>query len=105
MDRQKIKVYMLSGLLAALAAVAMVGRLAATPPGVAQGIKSQAIAAVILGGISFTGGRGVVVTVLGMAMIASGSNILGILSFFQQDLIGTAIIAAVWFDNIKSASS
>ena len=65
-DRQKIKVYMLSGLLAALATVAMVGRLAATPPSVAQGIKSQAIAAVILGGISFAGRRGVGVTVLGM---------------------------------------
>ena len=107
-DRQKVKVYMLSGFLAALAAVVMVGRLAATPPNVAQGIELQAIAAVIIGGISFTGGRGVVITALVgaliMAMITNGLNILGISSFFQQVLIGMVIIAAVWLDNIKSAS-
>lgn len=96
---------MLSGLLAALAAVVIVGRLTATLPNVAQGIELQAIAAVIIGGISFTGGRGVVVTALAMEMISNGSNILGISSFFQQDLIGMAIIAKVWLDNIKSASS
>jgi ribose/xylose/arabinose/galactoside ABC-type transport system permease subunit len=43
-DRRKIKVNMFSGFLAALAAVVMVGRLAATPPNVAQGIELQAIA-------------------------------------------------------------
>ena len=75
-DRQKLKVYALSGFLAALAAVVMVGRLAATPPNVAQGIELQAIAAVIIGGISFVGGRGVVLTALVgaliMAMITNG---------------------------------
>lgn len=108
-DREKIKVYMLSGFLAALAAVVMVGRLAATPPNVAQGIELQAIAAVIIGGISFAGGRGIVLTALVgaiiMAMITNGLNILGISSFWQQVLIGVVIIAAVWLDNIKSAKS
>jgi ribose transport system permease protein len=106
-DRQKLKVYMLSGFLAAVAAVVMVGRLAATPPNVAQGIELQAIAAVIIGGISFTGGRGLVVTALIgaviMAMITNGLNILGISSFWQQVLIGIVIISAVWVDNIRSA--
>ncbi len=105
-DRQKTKVYMLSGFLAAVAAIVMVGRLAATPPNVAQGIELQAIAAVIIGGISFAGGRGVVLTALVgaviMAMITNGLNILGISSFWQQVLIGAVIIAAVWLDNIKS---
>ena len=106
-DRQKLKVYALSGFLAALAAVVLVGRLAATPPNVAQGIELQAIAAVIIGGISFAGGRGVVLTALVgaviMAMITNGLNILGISSFWQQVLIGAVIIAAVWLDNIKLA--
>lgn len=105
-DRQKLKVYMLSGFLAALAAVVMVGRLAATPPNVAQGIELQAIAAVIIGGISFTGGRGLVLTALVgaliMAMITNGLNILGISSFWQQVMIGIVIIVAVWLDNLKS---
>ena len=104
-DKQILKVYTLSGFLAALAAVVMVGRLAATPPSVAQGIELQAIAAVIIGGISFTGGRGMVLTALVgaliMAMITNGLNILGISSFWQQVLIGVVIIAAVWLDNLK----
>lgn len=105
-DRQKVKIYMLSGFLAALAAVVMTGRLAATPPSVAQGIELQAIAAVIIGGVSFVGGRGIVLTALIgaliMAMITNGLNILGISSFYQQVLIGFVIIAAVWLDNLKS---
>lgn len=105
-DRQKTKIYMLSGFLAALAAVVMTGRLAATPPSVAQGIELQAIAAVIIGGVSFVGGRGIVVTALIgaliMAMITNGLNILGISSFYQQVLIGIVIIVAVWLDNLKS---
>ena len=105
-DRQKLKVYMLSGFLAALAAVVMTGRLAATPPSVGQGIELQAIAAVIIGGVSFTGGRGIVLTAfvgaLIMAMITNGLNILGISSFYQQVLIGVVIIVAVWLDNLKS---
>ncbi len=105
-DRQKVKIYMLSGFLAALAAVVMTGRLAATPPSVAQGIELQAIAAVIIGGVSFVGGRGIVLTALIgaliMAMITNGLNILGISSFYQQVLIGFVIIVAVWLDNLKS---
>lgn len=107
-DRQKIKIYMLSGFLAALAAVVMTGRLAATPPSVGQGIELQAIAAVIIGGVSFVGGRGMVLTALIgaliMAMITNGLNILGISSFYQQVLIGIVIIVAVWLDNLKSRS-
>lgn len=105
-DRQKVKIYALSGFLAAVAAVVMTGRLAATPPSVAQAIELQAIAAVIIGGVSFVGGRGLVVTALIgaliMAMITNGLNILGISSFYQQVLIGIVIIVAVWLDNLKS---
>ena len=106
-DRQKVKIYALSGFLAAMAAVVMTGRLAATPPSVAQAIELQAIAAVIIGGVSFVGGRGLVLTALVgaliMAMITNGLNILGISSFYQQVLIGIVIIIAVWLDNLKSS--
>lgn len=107
-DRQKVKIYALNGFLAALAAVVMTGRLAATPPSVAQAIELQAIAAVIIGGVSFVGGRGIVLTALIgaliMAMITNGLNILGISSFYQQVLIGIVIIVAVWLDNLKSSN-
>lgn len=107
-NRQKVKIYALSGFLAAVAAVVMTGRLAATPPSVAQAIELQAIAAVIIGGVSFVGGRGIVLTALIgaliMAMITNGLNILGISSFYQQVLIGIVIIVAVWLDNLKSSN-
>ncbi len=106
-DQRKIAIYTISGFLSAIAAVVMVGRLASTPPNVAMGIELQAIAAVIIGGISFTGGRGIVLTslvgALVMAMITNALNLLGVSSFWQQVLIGMVIIAAVWMDNIKSA--
>ena len=106
-DQRKILIYTASGFLSAIAAVVMVGRLASTPPNVAMGIELQAIAAVIIGGISFTGGRGIVLTslvgALVMAMITNGLNLLGVSSFWQQVLIGMVIIAAVWIDNIKAA--
>ena len=106
-DQRKVLIYTASGFLSAIAAVVMVGRLASTPPNVAMGIELQAIAAVIIGGISFTGGRGIVLTslvgALVMAMITNGLNLLGVSSFWQQVLIGMVIIAAVWMDNIKAA--
>jgi ribose transport system permease protein len=105
-DGRKVVIYTLSGFIAGLAGVVMVGRLAATPPSVAQGIELQAIAAVIIGGISFSGGRGIVLTTLVgafiMAMITNALNILGISSFWQQVLVGIVIIGAVWLDNQKA---
>ena len=104
-DRQKVLIYTLSGFLAAIAALIMIGRLASTPPHVAKGAELEAIAAVIIGGTSFTGGvGGVELTLVGaliMAMITNALNILGISSFWQQVFIGVVIIAAVWLDNLK----
>lgn len=104
-DRHKIMIYTISGFLAAIAALIMIGRLASTPPHVAKGAELEAIAAVIIGGTSFTGGVGrVETTLIGaliMAMITNALNILGISSFWQQVFIGIVIIAAVWLDNLK----
>ncbi len=104
-DRHKIAIYTISGFLAAIAALIMIGRLASTPPHVAKGAELEAIAAVIIGGTSFTGGvGGVETTLIGaliMAMITNALNILGISSFWQQVFIGIVIIVAVWLDNLK----
>ena len=104
-DRHKVMIYTISGFLAAIAALIMIGRLASTPPHVAKGAELEAIAAVIIGGTSFTGGVGrVETTLIGaliMAMITNALNLLGISSFWQQVFIGIVIIAAVWLDNLK----
>ncbi|MGI9420310.1 MAG: ABC transporter permease [Geminicoccaceae bacterium] len=108
-DRQKILIYTISGFLAAIAALIMVGRLASTPPHVAKGAELEAIAAVIIGGTSFTGGvGGVETTLIGaliMAMITNALNILGVSSFWQQVFIGIVIIVAVWLDNLKGRNN
>jgi ribose transport system permease protein len=108
-DRQKILIYTISGFLAAIAALIMVGRLASTPPHVAKGAELEAIAAVIIGGTSFTGGvGGVETTLIGaliMAMITNALNILGVSSFWQQVFIGIVIIVAVWLDNLKGRTN
>jgi len=104
-DHHKILIYTISGFLAAIAALIMVGRLASTPPHVARGAELEAIAAVIIGGTSFAGGIGAVeTTLIGaliMAMITNALNILGVSSFWQQVFIGIVIIVAVWLDNLK----
>ena len=104
-DREIILIYTLSGFLAAVAALIMIGRIASTPPHMATGIELTAIAAVIIGGTSFTGGvGGVWPTLIGamiMAMISNALNILGVSSYWQQVFVGSIIIGAVWLDNIK----
>ena len=100
-----IWIYCISGFLSAVAAMIMIGRLASSPPNVAQGAELQAIAATIIGGTSFTGGiGGVETTLIGamiMAMLTNGLNILGVSSFWQQVFIGMIIVVAVWIDKLK----
>lgn len=104
-DRHKIAIYTISGLCAGLAAAVMIGRLSSAPPNVAVQSELQAIAAVIIGGTSFTGGIGSVETTLVgamiMTMITNGLNILGVSSFWQQVFVGAIIILAVWLDKLK----
>jgi len=104
-DRHKILLYTISGLCAGIAAVVLISRLSSAPPNVAQAAELQAIAAVIIGGTSFSGGIGTVEsTLIGamiMTMITNGLNILGVSSFWQQVFVGVIIILAVWLDKLK----
>lgn len=104
-DRHKIVIYTISGFCAGLAAAVMIGRLSSAPPNVAVQSELQAIAAVIIGGTSFTGGIGSIeTTLIGamiMTMITNGLNILGVSSFWQQVFVGAIIILAVWLDKLK----
>jgi ribose transport system permease protein len=105
-DRHKILIYTISGLCAGLAAAVMISRLSSAPPNVANGSELQAIAAVIIGGTSFTGGIGSIeTTLIGamiMTMMSNGLNILGVSSFWQQVFVGFITILAVWLDKLKS---
>lgn len=106
-DRIKIYVYSLTGLLAALAALMLTSRLNSAQPTAGEMFELDAIAAVVLGGTSLTGGRGWIVgTLIGALIIGvlnNGLNIIGVTSFFQQVVKGAVILLAVLADRKKTA--
>ncbi|SDZ61496.1 ribose transport system permease protein [Evansella caseinilytica] len=105
--RVKIYVYSLTGFLSALAGIILTSRLNSAQPTAGSMYELDAIAAVVLGGTSLTGGRGWIVgTLVGALIIGvlnNGLNLLGVSSFFQQVVKGGVILLAVLLDRKKSA--
>lgn len=101
-----VSVYILSGLAAGVAAVLTAGRTNAGAPTFGNLAELDAIAAVIIGGASFLGGRGhvgnAIVGALMIGVIRNGMNILNVESFFQPMVIGVVIVVAVEMDVIRS---
>ncbi|MBD2519475.1 ribose ABC transporter permease [Nostoc sp. FACHB-973] len=107
-NRVLLFVYGVSGLLSGLAGIMSASRLYSASGLLGQGYELDAIAAVILGGTSFTGGIGTIGgTLLGALIIAVLNNGLTLLnmSFFWQLVVkGLVIIAAVMIDRIRRRS-
>ncbi|MBD2250773.1 ABC transporter permease subunit [Nostoc parmelioides] len=107
-NRVLLFVYGLSGLLAGLAGIMSASRLYSATGMLGQSYELDAIAAVILGGTSFTGGIGTIGgTLLGALIIAVLNNGLTLLnmSFFWQLVVkGLVIIAAVMIDRLRRRS-
>ncbi|WMX56836.1 ABC transporter permease [Peribacillus sp. R9-11] len=108
-DRVLIIVYTISGLMAGLAGLVMVGRVNSAFPLAGQSYELDAIAAVIIGGASFMGGVGTVWgTLIGAMIIAvlrNGLNLLNVPADFQMAVIGFVIIAAVFVDVLRQRKS
>lgn len=104
-DRVLIIVYTLCGLMAGLGGLIMAGRTNSGFPNAGIGMELEAIAAVIIGGASFFGGRGTVLGVFGgviiMGLIKNGLNLNNVSVFYQQILIGTIIVLAVFLDVVR----
>jgi len=104
-DRVLIIVYSLCGFMAGIAGLVLIGRTGSAFPTAGTGAELEAIAAVIIGGASFFGGRGTVLGVFGgvlvMGLIKNGLNLNNVSVFWQQILIGAIIVIAVFLDVVR----
>jgi len=99
------KVYAFCGFTSAVAGILMAARLCGGSPSAGSGYELDAIAAVVLGGTSLTGGiGGVFGTFFGtmiIATISNGGNIMGVNPFVLEIVIGVLIVIAVVFDHLQ----
>ena len=97
----KLLIYSLSGLIAAVAAIYMVGRFGVGDPRAGVGFDLRSITPVIVGGTLLSGGRGGVLgtllAVILLALLANVLNFLNVSSFYQWIVEGLIVIAAVSF--------
>ena len=103
--RSTLVVYGLAGVFAAVAGLLLAGRLASAGPQAAVGYELDAIAAVVIGGASLSGGvgraTGTFVGALVLAVLRNGLNQLQVTPFWQQVVIGVVIALAVLFDTLR----
>ena len=106
-DRLKLSIYGVAGLLFGLAGVMQMSRLRQGDPTVAAGTELDVIAAVVIGGGSLNGGEGSIVGsmvgALVMAFLRNGSQQMGWPSYVQEILIGVIIVVAVAIDRWRHA--
>ncbi|MGY3746522.1 ABC transporter permease [Vagococcus salmoninarum] len=104
-DKIQILIYTLSGFMASVAGIILTSRLNSAQPTAGQAYEMDAIAAVVLGGTSLSGGKGRIFgTLIGALIIGTinnGLNLLGVSSFYQQIVKGIVIIIAVLLDRKK----
>ncbi|AUJ25240.1 ribose ABC transporter permease [Virgibacillus dokdonensis] len=101
-DRVKIGVYSLTGMLSVLAGIIITSRLDSAQPTAGTMYELDAIAAVVIGGTSLSGGKGRIFgTLIGaliIGVIDNGLNLLNVSSFYQQIVKGLVILLAVLLD-------
>ena len=107
--KYKMRAYIMDGLLCALGAATMLGRLGAAEPTAASGYELDAIAAAAIGGTSLAGGKGSVIgTVLGaliLQVLTNGMTLMNVQSYYQQIVTGIVIIVAVLIDRFTNKTA
>lgn len=104
-DRWKIIIYTFSGGICGIAGLLIASRLNSAQPALGQGYELDAIAAVVIGGTSLSGGVGTILgTIIGafiMSVLINGLRIMSVAQEWQMVLTGVIIILAVYTDNLR----
>ena len=105
-SRQLIWVYMIAGITAGLAGITELSRVGSGQPGAGVGYELDAIASVVLGGTSMSGGVGSIwgtlVGALIIVSLRSGLNVLNVNAYWQLVAIGAIVVIAVYGDQIRN---
>ena len=98
-------VYMINGVLAAIAGILYMARLNAADPGISASFTLDSIAASLIGGTSFGGGKGTMTnTVIGsliIIFIRNGMNIMGVPTTWQQTAVGFIILFSIMLETLS----
>ncbi|MBA2795467.1 ABC transporter permease subunit [Streptococcus porcinus] len=109
LSKVKIVIYTISGMMAAMSGLIITSRLSSAQPTAGTSYEMDAIAAVVLGGTSLSGGKGRIIgTLIGALIIGvlnNGLNIIGVSAFWQQVVKGVVILIAVLLDRFKVAKA
>lgn len=101
----KTSVYTLCGLFAGFAGVMISSRLNSAQPALGAGYELEAIAAVVIGGTSMSGGEGTILgTIIGAFIISTltnGLRILGVPQEWQMVVTGAILVLAVYLDSLR----
>lgn len=100
-------VYILTGVFSSAAGIMLASRVYSAQPTAGQGYEANAIAAAVLGGVSFNGGIGTAGGVMAGALILgilnNGLNLLHVHFYWQNIIMGVIVLLSVYIDTIKSA--
>lgn len=105
-NRVRITAYALVGFLSSVSGILLASRLGSGSPNVGVSYELDAIAAVVIGGTSFSGGIGTITgTLIGaliLGIISNGMNMLGISPYMQYIVKGLVILGAVILDKVSN---
>jgi rhamnose transport system permease protein len=107
--RVKFILFVLTGLMAGVAAVCLTGRLGSTRPSIATGLELEAITMVVLGGVNINGGSGtilgVVLAAIIMGLVTFGFGLLNVPGIVMSIFIGFLLILVIAIPKIAKARS
>lgn len=105
----KVIIYMIAGVFTGVAGIVMASRLNSAQPALGQGYELEAIAAVVIGGTSLSGGKGTILgTVIGaliMSVLTNGLRIMSVPQEWQTVVVGVVILFAVFADVLRNKKS